>query len=194
MTQSASQSTPQFVTADTNIQEAVMRYPVTAEIMMSYGLACVGCHISAFETIKQGAMGHGGMDDDDVEELIKEMNEAIAQKEVAVASDAPLVITNKAAAKIKEFSADEEQEGIFLRVAVIPGGCSGFSYHLDFEHDAKDDDVVLDADGFPVRLSADSLDFLKGAILDYVDGLSGSGFKFENPNASSKCGCEKSFS
>lgn len=171
-----------------------MRYPVTAEIMMSYGLACVGCHISAFETIRQGAAGHGGMDDEDIEELVKEMNEAIAQREVAVQSDAPLVITNKAAVKISEFAADEEQEGIFLRVAVIPGGCSGFSYHLDFEHTPKDDDVVLDANGFEVRVSADSLDFLKGAILDYVDGLSGSGFKFENPNASSKCGCEKSFS
>lgn len=185
---------PQFVNKDMKIAEAVMRYPVCADIMMSYGLACVGCHVSAVESIEQGAMGHGGMDEEDVELLIQEMNEAIAEREGATISDS-LIITKKAAEKIKEFSEDEEkQEGIFLRVSVIPGGCSGFRYGLDFDWTEKEDDLTMDAEGFPVRIGSESIDFLKGAILDFIDGLNGSGFKFENPNASAGCGCGKSFS
>ena len=176
-------TTPQFVTADTMIGDAVMRYPVTAEIMLSYGLHCVGCHVSGVESIRQGAMGHGGMDEEDVQELVQEMNQAIAERE-GVSSDSQLIITKRAALKIKEFAREEEkQEGIFLRAAVTPGGCSGFSYSLDFDWVPKDTDLTMDAEGFPVRIPADSVDFLKGAILDYIDGLNGSGIQIRE----SKC-------
>jgi iron-sulfur cluster assembly accessory protein len=187
-------TTPQFVTADMFIGDAVMRYPVTAEVMMSYGLHCVGCHVSNFETIRQGAMGHGQMDDEDIEILIQEMNEAIAKHEVA-RSDETLTVTKRAVEKIGEFGdREDDTEGMFLRVKVIPGGCSGFKYDLDFDRKSSDDDTVIETDTYDIRVDSDSADFLAGSVLDYIDGLDGSGFKVDNPNSSEACGCGKSFS
>lgn len=172
-------SVPEFVNEDMTIGEAVMRYPVCADIMLSYGLACVGCHVSGIESIKQGAMGHGGMDEDDVADLINEMNEAIAEREGAKDSDDPLFITKRAIEKIHEFAKDEEkQDGLFLRVAIEKSD-SAIHYTLDFEHSPRDDDILMDADGVPVRISAESLEHIEGSILDYIDGLQGSGFKFD---------------
>lgn len=185
---------PQFVNAEMTIGEAVMRYPVAAQVMLSYGLHCVGCHVSGVETIRQGAMGHGMMDEDEVEELVKEMNDAIAEAEGTKGSSGPLTITKKAADKIAEFAKEEDkQEGLFLRVKVIPGGCSGFSYDLDFDHEPADKDTVVKAGSIDVRVDPDSIDLLDGAVIDYIDGLNGSGFKIDNPNAQSSCGCGKSF-
>jgi iron-sulfur cluster assembly protein len=190
-----SNSVPQFVTADTNIGEAVMRYPVTAEVMLSYGLSCAGCHVNQFESIRQGAMGHGGMDEEEVADLVQEMNEAIAEREGARESSAGLFVTKRAHDKIAEFAADEEdREGIFLRVKVIPGGCSGFKYDLDWDREAREDDTIIEGGKHPVRVDKDSVEFLAGAVLDYIDGLHGSGFKIDNPNAAEKCGCGSSFS
>jgi iron-sulfur cluster assembly accessory protein len=184
---------PQFVNADMFIGDVVMRYPVTAQVMMSYGLHCVGCHVSSFETIRQGAMGHGQMDDEDVQILIDEMNSAISENEVEV-SDEMLTVTKSAVEKITEFGKrEEEQEGIFLRVKVIPGGCSGFKYDLDFDKESQDGDVVIETESYNIHVDQESADFLKGSVLDYIDGLDGSGFKIENPTASENCGCGKSF-
>ena len=191
MTQTQS---PQFVTADMYINDVVMRYPSAAEVMLSYGLHCVGCHVSQFETIRQGAAGHGQMDEEEIALLVEEINESIARKEVAVSGEV-LTVTKKAVEKIAEFAAaEEDQEGIFLRVKVIPGGCSGFKYDLDFAREPQEDDVVVSTDALPIRVDADSAQFLQGSILDYLDGLDGSGFKVENPNSSEACGCGKSFS
>lgn len=186
--------TPQFVNAEMFIGDVVMRYPITAQVMLSYGLHCVGCHVSSFETIRQGAMGHGGMDDEDVDLLIEEMNQAISEHEVAVGGDT-LTVTQRAVDKVGEFASREEnQEGIFLRVKVVPGGCSGFKYDLDFDHTPSDDDVVLETSTLPIRIDPDSAHFLQGSVLDYLDGLDGSGFKIDNPNSQENCGCGKSFS
>ncbi len=187
--------TPQFVTADMMINDVVMRYPVAAEIMLSYGLHCVGCHVSAFESIRQGAMGHGQMDEEEVELLVQEMNEAIAQKEVSKSTET-LVITHRAVEKIGEFASREETQSsdMFLRIKVVAGGCSGFKYDLDFDTTPLDDDIVILTDTLPVRIDPDSAAFLQGSILDYIDGLDGSGFKVDNPNSSEGCGCGKSFS
>ena len=185
--------TPQFVNPDMYINDVVMRYPAAGDVMLSYGLHCVGCHVSQFETIRQGAMGHGQMDEEEVSLLVEEINEAIARKEVAVSGET-LTVTNKAVEKLAEFAAqEEEQEGIFLRVKVSPGGCSGFKYDLEFEHEPLEDDEVIATDAVPIRVDADSAQFMQGSILDYIDGLDGSGFKVDNPNASEGCGCGKSF-
>ena len=80
-----------------------------------------------------------------------------------------------------------------LRVAVVGGGCSGFSYQLDFDDKAQDDDRVMDFDGVQVRVDATSAQYLQGLQIDYVNSLHGGGFKFVNPNATHTCGCGSSF-
>jgi iron-sulfur cluster assembly accessory protein len=81
-----------------------------------------------------------------------------------------------------------------LRVAVRPGGCSGFSYEMFFDTDVAADDNLLDQAGVKVVVDASSAELLQGATLDYKDGLQGAGFAIENPNAQRSCGCGKSFS
>ena len=105
-----------------------------------------------------------------------------------------LKLTEKAIAQVKAILARENLEGYGLRVSVVAGGCSGFSYGLDFDNQAKPDDVVVELDGLNVYLDSSSAKHLKGTIIDYVSGLNGAGFKFTNPNVTATCGCGTSFS
>jgi iron-sulfur cluster assembly protein len=91
-----------------------------------------------------------------------------------------------------------EQEGVSeteggLRVSVQPGGCSGFKYGLLIEEQAADDDLIVDQDGFRVFVDPFSAQYLNGVTIDYVSSMQGSGFTFQNPNATGGCGCGSSF-
>ena len=105
-----------------------------------------------------------------------------------------LKLTEKAIAQAKSVLAREKLEGYGLRVAVVTSGCSGYSYHMDFEKEAKAGDTVLEMDGLKIYLDAASKKYLQGTVIDYVTGLQGAGFKFLNPNATATCGCGTSFS
>lgn len=102
-------------------------------------------------------------------------------------------ITEKAALKIKEILTEENKEGFGLRVGVKGGGCSGLSYSLSIDDKAADHDHVFEGNGVRLFVDPKSLLYLAGTHLDYTDGLNGSGFKFENPNATKTCGCGSSF-
>jgi len=104
------------------------------------------------------------------------------------------VLTDAAAAKVKSLIDAEETENLALRVAVRPGGCSGFSYEMYFDADQADDDVRSEYGGVLVVIDPASFNHLAGASLDYKDGLQGAGFHVTNPNASRTCGCGESFS
>ena len=105
-----------------------------------------------------------------------------------------ITVTESAATKVKSLIADEGDENLALRVAVRPGGCSGFSYEMFFDGDIAADDIATDVSGVRVVVDPASADLLKGAILDFKDGLQGAGFAIDNPNAQRSCGCGKSFS
>jgi iron-sulfur cluster assembly accessory protein len=103
-------------------------------------------------------------------------------------------LTERAAAKILELQADEPAgEADVLRVAVQGGGCSGFEYALGFDRSAQEGDLELDAHGVKVVVDPFSAPYLRGARIDFLDGLQESGFKIDNPNVSSACGCGHSF-
>ena len=105
-----------------------------------------------------------------------------------------LVITATAADKVHGFIKDHgESEDTGLRVAVLPGGCSGFQYGLNIEDGPEADDEILDIAGVRVFVDPFSAQYLEGVEIDYVTGMMGSGFTFRNPNASSGCGCGSSF-
>ena len=106
----------------------------------------------------------------------------------------PVTLTGEAAAKVAELLAQEEGPDLALRVAVRPGGCSGYSYEMFFDSELADDDVVREFGGVRVVVDAASADLLTGATLEYSDGLQGAGFHITNPNATRTCGCGSSFS
>jgi iron-sulfur cluster insertion protein len=105
-----------------------------------------------------------------------------------------ITVTDSAATKVKSLIEAEGDDALALRVAVRPGGCSGFSYEMFFDSDIAADDVATDVSGVRVVVDPASADLLKGAILDFKDGLQGAGFAIENPNATRSCGCGQSFS
>ena len=106
-----------------------------------------------------------------------------------------ITLTDTAATKVKELLDAEGAEELALRVAVRPGGCSGFSYEMFFDGDiAADDEQATYLDGVKVVVDPASAQLLEGATLDYKDGLNESGFAITNPNASRTCGCGQSFS
>jgi len=105
-----------------------------------------------------------------------------------------ITLTDSAATKVKDLIEAEGEPNLALRVAVRPGGCSGFSYEMFFDSDVADDDNLVDYAGVKVVVDASSAELLQGATLDYKDGLQGAGFAIENPNAQRSCGCGKSFS
>ena len=104
-----------------------------------------------------------------------------------------ITLTDTAASKVKELLDAEGADGLALRVAVRPGGCSGFSYEMFFDSDVASDDMTVEHGGVRVIVDPTSAQMLTGATLDYKDGLE-SGFAITNPNAQRTCGCGSSFS
>ena len=104
-----------------------------------------------------------------------------------------ITLTDTAAVKVKELITEEGDDSLMLRVAVRPGGCSGYSYEMYFDTDRTDDDLINEDGGVKVVVDPSSAQLLTGATLDYKDGLQ-SGFAITNPNAQRTCGCGQSFS
>jgi iron-sulfur cluster assembly accessory protein len=105
-----------------------------------------------------------------------------------------LEFSPRAIAKAKEILAQQNPQPAGLRVAVVGGGCSGFSYQMNFENQSNGIDQIFDFDGLKVFVDQASLLYLKGTKIDYLETLEGAGFKFDNPNVKTTCGCGSSFS
>jgi len=115
----------------------------------------------------------------------------------AVAAPAvELSVTESAAVEIKKFMSSEDDlpETSGLRVRVVPGGCSGFQYSLNIEEESRSGDFILDQHGIRLFVDMFSAQYLNGVTVDYTSNMMGSGFTFENPNATGGCGCGTSFS
>jgi iron-sulfur cluster assembly accessory protein len=105
----------------------------------------------------------------------------------------PVTVSARAAKRIAEIIAAEGKPAM-LRLAVTGGGCSGFQYNFALDDARADDDLAIEEGGVTVLIDSTSLEFLKGAEIDFVDDLIGASFKVNNPNATSSCGCGTSFS
>lgn len=105
----------------------------------------------------------------------------------------PVTMTANAVAKVKEIMAQQNPVPAGLRIGVVGGGCSGFQYSMNFENGAGAMDKVFEYDGLKLFVDATSLMYLSGVNVDYIETLEGAGFKFDNPNVKSTCGCGSSF-
>jgi iron-sulfur cluster assembly accessory protein len=104
-----------------------------------------------------------------------------------------LSLTEVAASKVKEIMSQQNPSPTGLRVAVVGGGCSGFSYHMAFDNQENPSDNVYEYEGVKVYVDQMSEMYLDGVQIDYIETLEGAGFKFNNPNVKSTCGCGSSF-
>ena len=106
----------------------------------------------------------------------------------------PIEFTPRAIEKVKEILSRQNPVPMGLRVSVVGGGCSGFSYQMNFENEATGIDKTYEFDGLKIFVDQASLMYLDGTKIDYVESLEGAGFKFDNPNVKTTCGCGSSFS
>ena len=107
----------------------------------------------------------------------------------------PITLTKRAEEKVKEILLDQPEPYAGLRIQVVGGGCSGFQYRMGFDKAFNDqNDQVFEFEGLKVFIDKSSLLYMDGAEVDYIDGLHGAGFKFNNPNVAGSCGCGSSFS
>ncbi|NLY16905.1 MAG: iron-sulfur cluster insertion protein ErpA [Gammaproteobacteria bacterium] len=107
---------------------------------------------------------------------------------------AAMQFSQTAANKVKGLIEEEGNDRLMLRVFITGGGCSGFQYGFTFDEDMEDDDTVVERDGVKLVVDPMSFQYLEGAEVDYTEGLEGSRFIINNPNASTTCGCGSSFS
>src|SRR3989338_5444243 len=187
----------QKITKETTIGEIVEKYPQVVETLMRFGVHCVGCHVSPFESLEMGFKGHG-LDDATVEEAVKKLNEVIENSPAQEKDDADITpenakitVTKKASEKIKALIKQEKKKA--LRISVLPGGCSGYQYGMELDDKAAADDITVEEQGIKIFIDKESMKKLNGSNVDYIDSLQGAGFKINNPKATKTCGCGNSF-
>lgn len=148
------------------------------------GLHCVGCHAATYETLEVGMMTHGKTRQD-IDTLVKRLNALLEEK----VDTSTIAITAKAASKFLEILEEDGKQGWGLRFSEEPAGCNGFEYVLDFSEKANADDSIFESCGLQIHVKKVMVAKLLGSVIDFVDGLRGSGFKITNPNVRSSCGC-----
>ena len=158
-----------------------------AQVMTQVGLHCAGCSSATWETLEAGMYGHG-MDDDDINDLVGDLNAILEEK----SDPTTVTITEPAAKKFLAILKEEGKDTWGLRFGERAAGCSGFEYFLDFSEKPSTDDITVDSNGIAIHMQKKASHRLMGSVIDYVDGLQGAGFKISNPNARSSCGCGSS--
>jgi iron-sulfur cluster assembly accessory protein len=186
------------------IGDVLKEWPDAAPFLTEKGIHCVGCNVSAFETIEEGFRSHG-MTEEQIDDTIAEVNSQLdaflkskptKDEKVCDPSTLTLGLTDLAVEKVLGVMKNENKDSkeTVLRIAVLAGGCSGFKYDFSFAPlDKKEDDVVIEQGGLTVLVDKKSLAFMNGSTVDYSEGLHGAGFVVKNPEAKSGCGCGKSF-
>ena len=204
------------VTKNMLIAEILSENPEKAqllsEIMLDFGIHCIGCGAAAFETLEQGVLGHG-YSEADLNKLVKQINEVLEAKtgsffnhspkrgqmkensksELKISKNFSLNFTKTAIGKIKQILKHEKKENAILRISVLSGGCSGSVYNLEIINKLIKSDLNFKKSGINVAVDKKGIEKLDGIEIDFVDNLNESGFKFNNPNAEKSCGCGKSF-
>jgi len=192
----------QTIHKDMMIGEVISKHPektnLLSEIMIDFGIHCVGCGAATFETLEEGVLGHG-FSKQDLAKLVTDLNKAInsetpTKTTTKQITDFKLTLSKNAIEKVKNLMENEGKGKNILRVSVLAGGCSGYTYDLELIGNNVKEDLHFKQGDLQVSVERDSMEYLNGCEIDFVDSLKESGFKFNNPNSSKECGCGKSFS
>jgi iron-sulfur cluster assembly accessory protein len=126
--------------------------------------------------------------------VVETSAETLAETLVESFNPASISLSDRAVQKVRDLVAEEENDELKLRVFITGGGCSGFQYGFTFDELAAEDDTAIERDGVTVLIDPMSFQYLAGSEVDYTEGLEGSRFVINNPNATTTCGCGSSFS
>lgn len=176
------------ITRQMTIEQILGMFPNKAQKLSqeitNSGLHCIGCGAAVWETLEAGMMSHGKTEDQ-INHLLNRLNKLLDEP----IDMTTISLTERAAKKFLSILKEDGKQGWALRFALRPGGCSGFEYELDFSEKADEDDEVFSSFGVEIHVKKKLLPKLRGAEIDYVEGLQSTGFKISNPNVKSSCGC-----
>ena len=170
------------------IADVLKDFPQVIPILANKGFNCGGCSVAKRETLEEGLLGHGGLLENQIDDFIKELNESISD---VVEKENIVKLTERAAKKFKEFLLEEKKEGWALRVSEKAGGCKGVRYILNFSEESKEGDAIFTSQDVEIHVN---ISRAYNIVIDYADGLNGSGFKIMNLNTKSSCKCGNSHS
>jgi len=165
----------QPITADMTIGTIVKEYPQTADVLLSYGLQCVGCAVNPYETIEQGALGHG-MTKDLIAQKVKEINLVISKKPDYELNPAGITLSPEAINTLDAMAISEDKKDFGLKIAASKEE-AGLDYFLDLVESPEEGDKVFEWQGRQIFISEESLKLMKPSIIDYISLPSGEGFK-----------------
>lgn len=170
------------------IEEILAQFPHKAQRLSqeitNAGLHCIGCQAATWETLEAGMLGHG-MGNEQIDKLVGRLNALLAEK----VDETTITVTPRAATKYQQILAEEGKQGWGMRFSERMAGCSGFEYSLDYSEKPLPEDTIFICSGVEVHINKAMVPRLLGSVIDFVDGLRGSGFKITNPNVRSSCGC-----
>lgn len=183
-----------MITKEMTIEEILNQSPARgarlAQFLTELGLSCSSCESATWETLEAGMASHG-FGEDEIDTVVEQLNELIS---APLPPKDQITLTKQAASKVRELQKADKKEGWYLRLEERPGGCSGYSYHLDFAKEANPEkDQLFLSEGIEIAIPLSMVDHFLGTEIDYIDGLRGAGFKISNPNARSACGCGSSY-
>lgn len=192
MAHTEEQTNKKKINRQMTIEEILSLFPHKAQ-RLSYeitnaGLHCVGCHAATWETLEAGMLGHG-MSEAAIDTLVGRLNALLEEEDGEAGS---ITLTKRAAQKYLEILEEEGKQGWGLRFAEKMAGCNGFEYSLDYSEKARPDDTIFESMGIQIHVNNLMVKKLLGSVIDFIDGLHGSGFKVSNPNVKSSCGCGSS--
>jgi len=180
-----------IITKESTIGEVVREHPEVVDTLMGFGVHCVGCHVSEFESLGEGFSGHG-MSEEEVKTAIIKLNEVVKKHQSEQKKGEHLSFTETAIKKVKELCEKDQKKA--LRISVEKGGCAGFSYGFSLAAKAEIQDESMEISGATIFIEKEALEKMEGSTIDYIDALQGGGFKVHNPKATKHCGCGTSFS
>ncbi len=188
MSEKTSEKQLQKIHRHMTIDEIISMFPYKAQRLKqeitNAGLHCVGCHAATWETLEAGMMSHG-MANEAIDKLVERLNALLAEEN----DPSTITMTPRAASKFLEVLEEEGKQGWSMRFAEMMAGCNGFEYVLDYSEKAMADDKIFESSGIQIHVNEKMVPRLLGSVIDFVDGLRGSGFKVTNPNVRSACGC-----
>lgn len=168
------------------VSEVITKYPGAVEVLLSFGLNCVGCSLSTADSIEVGARSHG-MGDDQIKDIMKALNEGAAKYAKEMMCVNGIFMSPMAEKAILNVASEEKKNGQPLRVEVQGDCCQDRQYLLDFDKQ-KADDVIYEFPKVKIIASPINAEKFKGSTIDFLDGPMGTGFKIDNPKANS-CKC-----
>lgn len=180
------------ITKDMTIGTIIEKYPQTTEVLLSYGLQCVGCSVNPYETLEQGALGHG-MEEDMMQSLLDEVNLVVTKKASYEMNPDGITISPNAMDTLESMMEADDKVGFGLKIEATKTA-AGLDYYLDLMAEPAEGEETKEWNGMRYFISPETVKLMNPSVIDYVATPGGEGFKIIALTEEERCPCDKPMS